>query len=141
MALIECPECSREISDKAKSCPNCAYPVAETVKSNPVPSTSQPLQPKSKLGLGGGCLIIGGVVCTLTVLSIAIAGNPSDPSAQSRNGEKQKKIVSTRCSKPERAKFIRIVATRRSQKPGVRSTHGGKESVQLVMFQRTSYAL
>jgi hypothetical protein len=25
MALIKCPECGREISDKAPNCPNCGY--------------------------------------------------------------------------------------------------------------------
>ena len=27
MALIKCPECGKEISDKAESCPNCGYPI------------------------------------------------------------------------------------------------------------------
>ena len=27
MALINCAECSREISDKAKTCPHCGYPI------------------------------------------------------------------------------------------------------------------
>ena len=27
MALIKCPECGRDISDKAQSCPACGYPV------------------------------------------------------------------------------------------------------------------
>lgn len=27
MALIKCPECGKEISDKANSCPNCGYPL------------------------------------------------------------------------------------------------------------------
>lgn len=27
MALIECPECGKMISDKAESCPNCGYPI------------------------------------------------------------------------------------------------------------------
>ena len=27
MALIKCPECGREISDKAASCPNCGTPI------------------------------------------------------------------------------------------------------------------
>lgn len=27
MALIKCPECGKEISDKAASCPNCGYPI------------------------------------------------------------------------------------------------------------------
>ncbi len=29
MALINCPECGTEVSDKAKSCPKCAYPIKE----------------------------------------------------------------------------------------------------------------
>lgn len=29
MALIKCPECGKELSDKAASCPNCAYPIAQ----------------------------------------------------------------------------------------------------------------
>lgn len=27
MALIKCPECGKEISDKATVCPNCGYPI------------------------------------------------------------------------------------------------------------------
>ena len=29
MALIKCPECGKEISDKALSCPNCGFPMNE----------------------------------------------------------------------------------------------------------------
>lgn len=29
MSLIKCPECNKEISDKAKSCPMCGYPIKE----------------------------------------------------------------------------------------------------------------
>lgn len=29
--LIECPECGRKVSDRAKSCPDCGFPVAEEV--------------------------------------------------------------------------------------------------------------
>lgn len=36
MALIKCPECGREVSDKATSCPNCGY---EINKSNGEQST------------------------------------------------------------------------------------------------------
>ena len=28
MALIRCPECGKEISDKASSCPNCGCPIS-----------------------------------------------------------------------------------------------------------------
>lgn len=33
MALISCPECKKEISDKAKVCVHCGYPVQEGLKS------------------------------------------------------------------------------------------------------------
>ena len=45
MALIKCPECKTDISDKARSCPKCAYPIAELLniaKDN----TEQPVKDK-----------------------------------------------------------------------------------------------
>ena len=32
MALIKCPECDKEISDKVKRCPQCGYPIRKTSK-------------------------------------------------------------------------------------------------------------
>lgn len=44
MALIKCPECGREISDKAGSCPHCGYPIdnneSNTVKKEEVLNTN-----------------------------------------------------------------------------------------------------
>ena len=34
MALINCPECGREISDKATNCPNCGCPVKSNLSDN-----------------------------------------------------------------------------------------------------------
>ncbi|MCA9604432.1 MAG: hypothetical protein KC619_02485 [Myxococcales bacterium] len=31
MALIECPDCGRKVSDRAKTCPDCSCPVAELI--------------------------------------------------------------------------------------------------------------
>ena len=31
MALMKCPECGKEISDKAKSCPNCGCPIIQGI--------------------------------------------------------------------------------------------------------------
>ena len=31
MALITCPECKKEVSDRALSCPSCAYPLEQAV--------------------------------------------------------------------------------------------------------------
>lgn len=30
--LLTCPECQRQVSDKAAFCPGCGYPVAEILK-------------------------------------------------------------------------------------------------------------
>lgn len=35
MALMKCPECTREISDKAPACPHCGYPIAAAAQGGP----------------------------------------------------------------------------------------------------------
>lgn len=37
MSLINCSECGKEVSDKAKACPNCGYPVSK-IKENDFPT-------------------------------------------------------------------------------------------------------
>ena len=37
MALISCPECGRQVSDKAVSCPQCGYPISVQNKTIPEP--------------------------------------------------------------------------------------------------------
>lgn len=32
MALIKCPECGRQVSDKAAACPDCGYPISSVDK-------------------------------------------------------------------------------------------------------------
>ena len=34
MALIKCPECDKQISDKAESCPHCGYSLEKRPSSN-----------------------------------------------------------------------------------------------------------
>ncbi len=47
MALISCPECQREISDRVKACPHCGYPLVEdAAAAMPLPTDSN-LQPQS----------------------------------------------------------------------------------------------
>jgi membrane protein YdbS with pleckstrin-like domain len=41
MALINCPECGRQVSDAAKSCPQCGYPIGE---GRPAPARQVPVQ-------------------------------------------------------------------------------------------------
>lgn len=44
MALINCPECQRQISDQGVSCPGCGFPIKTQASSfRPNPSSFQPL--------------------------------------------------------------------------------------------------
>lgn len=38
MALVNCPECKVEVSDKAEGCPKCAYPINSKLN---IPKTNQ----------------------------------------------------------------------------------------------------
>ena len=47
MALITCPECTNQVSDRASACPKCGFPIGATVSSTPIASTEshRPDQP------------------------------------------------------------------------------------------------
>lgn len=47
MALIKCPECGKEVSDRAKACPSCAYPIPQTIFQAPSPSFTPSQKPKT----------------------------------------------------------------------------------------------
>lgn len=44
MAIIQCPECKREVSDRAISCPHCGFPIQQAAASQPVEAQS-PVSP------------------------------------------------------------------------------------------------
>lgn len=47
MALIACPECKTEVSDKANACPKCGHPITSQLAHQPSgsrPTISQPAQ-------------------------------------------------------------------------------------------------
>ncbi len=48
MALIKCPECGKEISDKATACPNCGCPIQSTEDPTPVVQRTAEEKPKKK---------------------------------------------------------------------------------------------
>lgn len=46
MAIINCPECNTEISDKASSCPNCGYPIRNEQQTTEGTIKQKPITPK-----------------------------------------------------------------------------------------------
>lgn len=78
MALIYCPECKKEVSDKAEKCPNCAYPLTDNL-TNTASINAQTIELTSKtlkkqmiyavlLLLGSFLLTIIGAVNEIMVL-------------------------------------------------------------------------
>lgn len=72
MALINCPECGKEISDKVKACPHCGYPFDEKSENIPqqVEVTSVKLTNKKvnkKVLISAMLVIVIGVICTIVV--------------------------------------------------------------------------
>ena len=52
MPLINCPECQKEVSDKAELCPQCGYRLNESSKKvTTIEKTSKKLKSRQLLGL------------------------------------------------------------------------------------------
>lgn len=79
MALIDCPECGREVSSRAASCPECAYPVSAGTPAVPVRAVSQSVRvsaldvTKQIVGrvLFGGALMLSAAAYEAEAVAIA----------------------------------------------------------------------
>lgn len=49
MALIKCPECGKEVSDRAGQCPNCGYPVEKIFAMKSVGKNVKKISVKSNI--------------------------------------------------------------------------------------------
>jgi len=63
MALIQCPECGTQVSEKASNCPQCAYPLRPNQSDQPLVPPKSTVVVKSKEGcflqtLNVGCMVI-----------------------------------------------------------------------------------
>ncbi len=48
MALTQCPDCGREVSDEAPSCPDCGRPIAVVSDAVPSPRPTPPVEQTAK---------------------------------------------------------------------------------------------
>src|SRR5262245_5004285 len=82
MALINCSECGKQVSDRAASCPNCGNPIAQIA--GPTPTATRATQvyteeskPVTTQQTGKGpkvVQLIGGVLILLGVASCVLGG-------------------------------------------------------------------
>ncbi len=77
MALINCPECGKKVSDSAVQCPECAYPINTTQNQIHSKKPTQTIEQTGKKWKGmqliGALLVIVGVV-----MIVAMSGNPEN---------------------------------------------------------------
>lgn len=84
MALINCPECNKEVSDIANACPNCGYPINKNIeKSNNNVFYQKPTEKLPKEKKKGNCLIttikiIGGIIAFFVIISFFSSDTSSD---------------------------------------------------------------
>jgi hypothetical protein len=116
MALIECNECKKQISDQAEFCPHCGF----VYKKNEKPAEAQTIQDKAPDKSGNmGCLsIIGicaGVIFGLFIL-MAIIGSML-PESSSQTGDAStarmmcKEFIKKRLKAPSSADFSSLSET------------------------------
>lgn len=90
MAIINCPECSKEISDSAKACPHCGFPVSN-IKQRPIIDKNLDVKPKEDLFEKNKKWIIIGIVLflPLIVFLMIIGGNKSNETTTFNSTQKQ----------------------------------------------------
>lgn len=71
MALISCPECRREVSDKAPACPHCGYPINMGGRPARPPLSESSVLSKA-VGAIGGWLIVPWIARLLAFVMFCI---------------------------------------------------------------------
>ena len=85
MAIISCPECGRQVSDKALKCPQCAHPIAN-VETREQLLPPKPLQKEPEIA----AIIITGTVIVIT--ASVFAGKWIEASREKEFIEEQKQL-------------------------------------------------
>lgn len=82
MALIECPECGQNVSERAPTCPNCGAPILKSreeksinTKLNTIQQTSKRL--KSHVLISSLMMIIGFILLLPAICSSSNSDSPS----------------------------------------------------------------
>lgn len=85
MALVQCPDCQKEVSDSAKSCPNCGRPMGAQAYPSAVP------QPPKKSRWLRNILIAFGLLVALSMLGNALKSSEEKAAEAQKRAEQATK--------------------------------------------------
>lgn len=117
MALINCPECGKQVSDVASSCPNCGYPISKktnntisSVTKNPTNTVNTNNRYNSSsgnksVGIFLACLIFFGLICFIFFCIGGSNKKPSETSLKTQAWVCAQDIVKQNLKSPSTAKF------------------------------------
>jgi DNA-directed RNA polymerase subunit RPC12/RpoP len=70
MALISCPECNKQVSEKAPQCPHCGSPIATKGKKN---DKEEPMSGVANWFAGGVAKLVG-YFCIAIIIAGVVSG-------------------------------------------------------------------
>jgi len=80
MALIECGECRRQVSNKAPACPGCGAPIAASVPATAAPATSRPALPEPKKRMRTTTSLLIALLCGAAYFAYRVNSGPAGSS-------------------------------------------------------------
>lgn len=72
MALIKCPECGKEVSDKAVTCPNCGFKIAGTENLHEMSKAKENEIEQKKSDRNKSILVLTGITILIAISGIGI---------------------------------------------------------------------
>ena len=72
MALIQCPECGKQISGSAPSCPHCGYLIGSVGSGLPTPKATILEEVKTNILAGVGIIILGLIAVIAGIFTIGV---------------------------------------------------------------------
>ena len=74
LALMSCPECSKEISDAAQACPHCGYAIREAATNQIKPEKKPSRASGTFLCTGGMVMVFGSLLLCVVLLPVGVVG-------------------------------------------------------------------
>jgi hypothetical protein len=103
MAIISCPECGRQVSDKALKCPQCAHPIANPETRDQL-LPPKPLQKESE-SIAKKWITLTGIAVLVVVAFLAIKNTVGMFSNMNSTEDEFQKILSSKSSNSSSATY------------------------------------